>query len=52
MSLVWSGEFDLITEAIAFERKLKGWSRAKKEAVIAGHWHKLPELASRPRTRL
>ena len=51
VSLVWSGEFDPITEAIAFERKLKGWSRAKKEAVIAGDWHKLPELASRPRTR-
>lgn len=53
VSLVWSGEFDLIAEAVAFERQLKGWSRAKKEAVIRGEWDRLPDLASRtrPRTR-
>jgi putative endonuclease len=49
VTLVWSGEFDLITDAIAFERQLKGWSRAKKEAVIRGQWDRLPDLASRPR---
>jgi putative endonuclease len=49
VSLVWAGEFDRIVEAIAFERRLKGWSRAKKEAVINGEWDRLPDLASRPR---
>lgn len=49
VTLVWSGEFDLIADAIAFERQLKGWSRAKKEAVIRGEWERLPDLASRPR---
>jgi putative endonuclease len=38
VKLVWSAEFQLITDAIAFERRLKGWSRAKKEALIAGDW--------------
>jgi putative endonuclease len=31
--LVWSEHFSRITDAIAVERKLKGWSRAKKKSV-------------------
>ena len=34
VELVWHEEFKLITDAIAVERQLKGWSRAKKEALI------------------
>jgi putative endonuclease len=30
VALVWSEHFDRITDAIAAERRLKGWSRAKK----------------------
>jgi putative endonuclease len=44
-SLVWSQDFDRITDAIAAERQLKGWSRAKKEALIAGNYDLLHELA-------
>jgi putative endonuclease len=33
---VWAEHFLLITDAIAIERQLKGWSRAKKEALIRG----------------
>ena len=32
--LVWSEYFDRITDAIAAERKIQGWSRANKEALI------------------
>jgi putative endonuclease len=32
--LVWSEHFERITDAIAVERKIKGWSRAKKPALI------------------
>ncbi len=32
-------------QAIAFEKTVKGWSRKKKEAIIAGRWDYLPELA-------
>jgi putative endonuclease len=32
-------------EAIQFEKQLKGWRKEKKEAVIAGRWQELPELA-------
>ncbi len=36
--LVWSGYFDRITDAIAAERQIKGWSRTKKQALIEGDW--------------
>lgn len=45
VELVWQGEFEKRDEAIAFERQIKGWSRAKKEALIAGDWQKVSELA-------
>jgi putative endonuclease len=51
VALVWSAHFDQIVEAIAFERQIKGWGRAKKEALIAGEWDRLPDLASRPTAR-
>ena len=45
--LVWSERFDQITDAIAAERKIKGWSRAKKEALIRGDWTEIKLLARR-----
>jgi putative endonuclease len=47
VTLVWSEHFERITDAIAVERKLKGWSRAKKEAMIAGDWEKVSQLSRR-----
>ena len=43
--LLWNGDFDDPEEMIAFERQLKGWSRAKKEAFIKGDFNALKELA-------
>lgn len=42
---VWQGEFETREGAIAFEQQIKGWSRAKKEALIAGDWNRIQELA-------
>src|SRR5450631_4028607 len=36
--LVWCEHFDRITDAIAMERRIKGWSRAKKKALVTGDW--------------
>ena len=47
VELVWSQEFDRITDAITAERQLKGWSRAKKEALIAGDLDLLRTLSKR-----
>ena len=45
VELVWQGEFETREGAIAFEQQIKGWSRAKKEALIAGDWAQIQELA-------
>ena len=47
VTLVWSQEFDRITDAIAMERRLKGWRREKKDALIRGELEALSELAAR-----
>ncbi len=43
--LLWAQDFQTRDEAFAAERKLKGWSRAKKEAMMAGDWILVSELA-------
>jgi putative endonuclease len=52
--LVWSEYLERITDGIAVERQLKGWSRAKKEALIRSDWKSISALARRragaPRT--
>jgi putative endonuclease len=47
VALVWSEYFDRTTDAIATERKLKGWSRAKKEALIRDDWVGIRQLSRR-----
>jgi putative endonuclease len=47
VSLIFSQHFDLVTDAIAAERQVKGWSRVKKEALIKGDWTRVSELARR-----
>ena len=47
VELVWCEEFQFITDAIAVERKLKRWSRAKKEALIARDWERVSFHARR-----
>lgn len=44
---VFTETYDQIIDAIARKRQIKGWSRAKKEALIALAYESLPELASR-----
>jgi len=45
--LLYSQWFDRITDAIECERKLKKWSRAKKEAFMRGDFEALQQLAAR-----
>ncbi|MEH3120597.1 MAG: GIY-YIG nuclease family protein [Sphingomonas phyllosphaerae] len=46
VALVWSQEFPTRIEALESERRIKGWSRAKKEALIAGDWARISQLAA------
>jgi putative endonuclease len=50
VALVWSQDFERITDAIAAERQLKAWSRAKKQALAAGEIAMLKHLAKRRRS--
>ena len=47
VELVWAEEFQHIDDAIATERRIKGWSRAKKLALISGNRNRIRHLASR-----
>ncbi len=47
--LVWSQEFGAREEAKETERQLKGWSRAKKVALMRGELDLLRVLSSRAR---
>ena len=52
VTLVFTQEFPTREEALASERRVKGWSRAKKEALIAGDWQKLAHWSKRQRSSL
>jgi len=45
VKLVFHEEFERITDAIAAERQIKNWSRAKKEVLIRGDFVALRLLA-------
>lgn len=47
VKLLWSQQFSTRDDAFAAERQIKGWSRARKEALIKGDWDGLKSLASR-----
>ena len=47
VELVWTQEFTSREDTKASERQIKGWSRAKKEALIRGDYGAIRVLAKR-----
>jgi putative endonuclease len=47
VQLVWSQEFAQVVDGVAAERQIKGWSRAKKEALIEGDFDRIRLLSRR-----
>jgi tRNA/rRNA methyltransferase len=47
LELLWADNFQTREEALIAERRIKGWSRAKKEALIAGDYAALQRLAKK-----
>ena len=47
VELVFYADFTNVGMAIEFEKKIKKWSRAKKEALINDEFDKLPNLAKK-----
>ncbi len=49
--LVWAEQFGDLRDAQECERRIKGWRREKKEALINGSYNTLKALAKRPSAR-
>ena len=45
--LVWAAQFESVRAAYDFEKRVQGWGRAKRRALIDGREDLLPRLASR-----
>lgn len=45
VELVYLESFNDIKQAIAWEKQIKGWTRAKKKALIEQNYSKIKELA-------
>jgi len=50
-TLVYAQELPSEEDALRAEQQIKGWSRSKKEALIAGDFELLKWLAKKPRYR-
>jgi putative endonuclease len=51
VKLMWSIVTESDQEAFQWEHQLKGWSRAKKEALIRGDIEGIPEIVRSERKR-
>ena len=51
VKLVYSEAFSDFNAALDYETRLKKWSRKKKEALIKGEFHLLPQLSKKDFSR-
>lgn len=51
VKLVWSEQFVWLKDAIACERQLKGWRRAKKEALVRRDYAAISALSKTARKK-
>ena len=47
VTLAYTAEFDRIEDAFLMEKRVQGWSRAKRRALIDGRYADLPNLAKK-----
>ncbi|HEY2642454.1 MAG TPA: GIY-YIG nuclease family protein [Galbitalea sp.] len=50
--LVFAHEFDNVGEAYAFEKQIQGWSRAKREALMAQDFNEIRRLSKKKFTQV
>ena len=51
VEVVWAAEFERIDDAYALEKRIQGWSRRKREALIRGEFEALPALSRKKQPR-
>ncbi len=49
VQLVWNEEIETYNEALLHEHQIKGWSRAKKEALLRGDFQAIHEIVKNER---
>ena len=49
VTLLWCAEFERVDEAFGWEKRIQGWSRAKKLAIIEGRMDELAGWSARER---
>ena len=49
VKLLWTAEFPTEHDAFLTERQIKGWSRAKKEALVRGDFDGIHEIVKQER---
>ena len=47
VEVVFAHEFETVSEAYGMEKRVQGWSRAKREALIDGRYNDLPRLSKK-----
>ena len=47
VKLVYSEEYERVSDAFYREKQIQGWSRVKREALIKGEYDSLPALAKK-----
>jgi predicted GIY-YIG superfamily endonuclease len=51
VELIWGEEVENLGEALQHERQIKGWSRAKKEALIRSDFETIHEIVKAERKK-
>jgi putative endonuclease len=52
LTVAFTQDFPTRIEALAMEQQIKGWTRAKKQALIDGNWQQLSQLAKSHQTKM
>ena len=51
VTLIWSADYERIADAYDLEKRIQGWSRRKREALIRGDFEALPGLSKKRQQR-
>ena len=51
VELVWAGEFERIEDAFSWEKRIQGWSHAKRELFMSGGLDAVKGWSARERQR-
>ena len=51
VTLVYAAEFENVADAFAMEKRVQGWSHAKRQALIDDDGEEIKRLSKKPRRR-